>query len=606
MFFPKSECLRGTVLMCFEGIVLDPVFMGVAGISAVAAFVMLWMLKFQSFQGKKYYALTFVAMIWTLMMVGSEAASSSFSCQFQWATLAWLGNALVPIAWCFFVFAYVENASWLNTRSVNAALVVTPLAIFAFAATNQWHNLVYTEASIIPPGEENIDYAHGPGFYLIIATLYTFVLATLFCLAKAFTRARRATWPLLTMLVVITITPLTANAAYVVLNFTVFGLDPTAFMFTLGIVAFTWLLATNKTMDMAAVGRSILFNTMSEPVVLIDRHRKVSLMNTAAKRSDLLHGTGRLPSEMLTTIERWNTRGDAGHLIVGGRAYEPRLQNIENPLDPSGSVLGWSITFVDITDRIATSAALEKALQRADEASRAKDEFVAVISHELRTPLTSLKGGLAIALSDRCGDLPTPIRSALEIANRNAGRLSRLVDNILMAQKIDIEAMALEQEQVDLGTLLEESIVENRMFASARGVTLTTGQIDHPVNIAGDAFAIRQIIDNLISNAIKFSNDHGVVEGAIKIEDGRIRLSIKDNGQGIPEGREGQVFGRFEQVEGGGQRHTQGSGLGLHISKNLATQMAGSLYYESQVGLGTTFYLEFSLTDQHTRETVNL
>ncbi len=586
------------LVMCFEGATTDPVFLGVAGISAVAAFVMLWVLKFQRFNGKLYYVLTFVAMIWTLLMVGFEAASSTFSCQFQWATMAWLGNALVPIAWCFFVFAYVDNASWLNKRSVNVILVIAPTVVFAFAATNQWHNLVYTDASIIPPGRDYIDYSHGPGFYVIIAALYAFVLATLLCLAKAFVRARKAVWPLLTMLVVVTIIPLAANAAYVGLDYTVFGLDPTAFMFTLGIVAFTWLLATNKTMDMATVGQSILFNTISEPVVLIDRHRSIVLMNTAAKHSGLLDGADGLPTDMLANIERLSQSNDVTHLTFGLRAYEPRLQEIENPLDPSGSVLGWSITFIDITNRIAISSALEQALQRADDASRAKDEFVSVISHELRTPLTSLKGGLALALSGRLGDLAAPIRSSLEVASRNGDRLSRLVDNILMAQKIDIEALALAQEQVDLGTLLEESIEENRMFASARSVTLTKAQVDHSAFIMGDAFAVRQIIDNLISNAIKFSDDQGVVECGVTINDERIRLSIKDSGQGIPEGSEDQVFGRFGQVGNCGRTSSQGSGLGLHISKNLAKQMSGNLYYESQVDLGTTFYLEFWLTDQ--------
>lgn len=585
-------------MMCFAGIASDPVFLIAVGISLVAAVVLLWMLKFQKFHGKTYYALTFIAMIWTLIMVGSEAASSTFACQLQWATLAWLGNGMVPIAWCFFVFAYVDNAAWLKTRRVGAALVLIPAAIFLLAATNPWHHLVYTDASIIPPGEDHIVYSHGSGFYAIIATLYAFVLATLFCLGRAFTRSKRAAWPILSMLTVITAIPIAANAAYVGLGFTVFGLDPTAFMFTLGILAFTWMLIANRTMDMATVGQSVLFNTMSEPVVMIDRQQNIVLMNTAARRIEASYGFGHVLGDLLAGIETLATSDDLAHISFGNRVYEPRIREIESPLSPSRSVLGWSVTFVDITDRLNFSVALERALQAAGDANRAKDEFISVISHELRTPLTSLKGGLALALSGHLGELPDPIRSSLEIANRNGDRLSRLVDNILLAQKIDFESLALEEKPVNLGQLLEESLDENRNYASVRGVQLVKAKVAQNAIVLGDAFAIRQIIDNLVSNAIKFSNGHGVVESTVEIIGDRVRLSIQDTGNGIPPGMEEKVFGRFEQVNDGGQSSTGGSGLGLHISRKLAKRLSGNLFYESQVGIGTTFHVDFSLMEQ--------
>ncbi len=592
-------------MTCFNRLAAEPTLWMVIGVSVIAALVFFWMMKFQRFQGKIYYALTFLAMIWTLVMIGLEAASPTFSCQLQWATIAWLGNALLPVAWCFFVIAYIDNAAWLKTRRAGLVLIILPLAIFAFAATNQWHNLFYTTASFIPPGEVYIDYAHGPGFYGIIATMYAFVVVTLFCLIKAFTRAKHTAWPLLTMLVVITMTPLIANAAYVGFGFTVFGMDPTPFMFTLGLLPFTWMLLTNRTLDMASVGQSILFNTMSEPVFLIDRHRNAVKMNTAAKQIERHQGAGRLLSDLLANNEKLNTAASVAHLTIDQRIYEPRIRQIESPLDPSGAALGWSITFVDITDCIAISAALEQARQRADDANRAKDEFISVVSHELRTPLTSLTGGLTLALSGRLGDVSDPIRSLLDIAHRNGVRLSRLVDNLLLAQKVDINALTLESKPVDLASVLEESFEENKMFASERGVRLSLGNI-MPAVITGDAFATRQIIDNLISNAIKFSDQNSVVEGVLRTSSGQIRLSIKNAGRGIPDGMESQVFGRFEQIKNSGQLSTQGSGLGLHISKKLAQQMSGDIFYESQVGVCTTFHVEFQLAEKQAIEPAQL
>ena len=106
-------------------------------------------------------------------------------------------------------------------------------------------------------------------------------------------------------------------------------------------------------------------------------------------------------------------------------------------------------------------------------------------------------------------------------------------------------------------------------------------------------------MDYLLSNAIKFSHENGTVEGALQMTNRKLRLAIKDTGHGIPEGMEDSVFGRFGQVANQSQHSTQGSGLGLHISKRLACQMRGDLTYESALGVGTNFHLEFTAMEQN-------
>ena len=582
------------MLTCFQGLMLDPVYWTVLAVSTIAAAVAFWTLKFQEFHGKIYYALTFLGMIWTLMMVGAEAATPAYACQMQQAQLAWLGHGMVPVAWSFFIFEYVGPSSRSRGWVSLLALIAVPLAAFGLAATNDWHHLIYTAETALQPGDDQITFEHGPGYFLVLAGLYCFVMATLIWLGRAFFRAKRAAWPLLTMLVVITLIPLGANAAYALLGFTVVGLDPTAFMFTLGIFAFSWLLVTNKTMDMPSVGQSTLFDTMSEPLILLDARRRVIRSNAAAKRSGLLSDPT-LSHDLIAGIEAQMAQNGSAHITCNERLYEPRVQPIENPLAPAGPAIGWSVTFVDVTERIATTTALERALREADEANRAKDEFISVVSHELRTPLTSLKGGLALALSGKLGEIKGPLRSSLDIAHRNGVRLSRLVDNILLVQKLEVQALSLEWLPVDLPALLRESIEENRMYAHERGVRLDIGSVGQPAVVLGDAFAIRQVVDNLISNAVKFSNVGDTVEGTLTTNNGRVRVSIRDHGRGIPEGMEEKVFGRFGQLDDDGQKSTQGSGLGLHISRQLARQMAGDLFYESEVGVGSTFHVEFGI-----------
>ena len=593
------------MMTCFEGITTQPVFWAAGSVGLIAAIVMISMLWVQRFRGKLYYALTFFAMIYTLLIVGAEASAVAFDCQYKLGVAAWLGNALVPVAWCFFVYAYVHQSSWLGKKRVVAALVLAPVLSFAFAATNTHHGLVYDHATTIPPGARQIDYIHGPGFYVIMAVLYAFVGATYYGLYKGFRRSRRSAWPLLTMLAVVTMTPLAANAAYIFLGFTIFGLDPTSFMFSVGIFAFTFMLLTNKTLDMASVGQSVLFNTMSEAVVLVDNNKNVVLMNTAAKKRGFCKVPKDEAAALLATIDTRSLRTTEASVTIDERVYDPRVQEIESPLDPDGTILGWSVTLVDITDRIAITRALENALLRADEANRAKDEFISAVSHELRTPLTSLKGGLALALSGRLGDMDDRVRSPLEIAQRNGVRLSRLVDNILLSQKIDGDALSLDQQPVDLGALLKDSLEENQMFAAEQRIKLVRPKGDQSAIITGDAFALRQIIDNLVSNAIKFSDPGSIVEGALSLSDGHVRLSIKDNGRGIPDGMEDQVFGRFAQVKNGGQFATQGSGLGLHISQQLAQQMSGKIFYESEVGQGSVFHMDYATIAAHQAKVIH-
>ncbi len=577
---------------CFEGLLDAPVYKFTLGVSIIALGVMIWTLRVERFAGKHFYTLTFISVIWTLIMVGSDGATTAPGCRQVYSALTWLGLALTPIAWCFFIFAYVHNATRVWRREKVLALTVLPLLIFAFGATNSWHQLVFTNIPGTTP-DAGPQYVHGPGYFMIVAVLYPFVLATLYCLFRAYGRAKPAAWPLLTMLILITLAPLTANASFVLFGATVFGLDPTAFTFTFGILAFSWLALGNKTLDMPSVGQSALFDRMSEPVVLLDRQRRVVRSNIAARESGLLSHEA-LEPDLITGIERLTRQGRA-QIHCNARIYEPRLQLIADPLNPDGEHIGWSVTFVDETERTAATEALQAALKKADEANRAKDEFISVVSHELRTPLTSLKGGLALALSGKLGDLADPVRGSLNIAHRNGLRLSRLVDNILLAQKLDVQALKLEWQPVNLRRLLNESLEENRMFAEERGVRLITGQVDTPAVILGDEFAIRQVVDNLISNAIKFSPKDGVVKGVLRATDGRVRLSISDQGRGIPAGSEEEVFGRFGQVADGGQKSTQGSGLGLHISRQLARQMAGDLFYESTLGAGTVFHVEFGV-----------
>jgi signal transduction histidine kinase len=274
--------------------------------------------------------------------------------------------------------------------------------------------------------------------------------------------------------------------------------------------------------------------------------------------------------------------------------YEPRAIQIKSPFDPAGRHIGWSVTFFDITDRAKFEESLKLSLAAAENAALAKDNFLAVVSHELRTPMTSLKGGLDLALSGRLGVMPASINKPLVIAQRNANRLSQLINDVLDVQKIELNQVKLKNENIDIAKILQDALDENSQMARSRQVELIHeySKDIYPL-VTADAFRLRQVVDNVISNAIKFSPaGGGAINTSILFADNFLRLSVRDYGRGIASGNEKVVFGLFSQIDGSNTRSGEGAGLGMYISRRLMEQMGGRLHYEDAESQGTIFHID--------------
>ncbi|QFT47409.1 Signal transduction histidine-protein kinase BarA [Roseivivax sp. THAF40] len=590
------------MMTCLTSYALTPVFWGIAVIWALAAIILVATAIFQDFNGKRYFIASYAAILWWLFAVGMEVIATGMSCKVTWGMLAWPAIGVLPVVWSQFILAYIGRPTWDRTRMQRAVLTAIPAIIIVGALTNPTHHLLYADSTSLHSDGQHVDYVHGPLFYAAAVLLYPFVLYAMTAIASVFKTADRSIWSLLLVLFLITVSPLAANAGYILVGLTVFGQDPTPFMFGTGIVVFCWMLATNRTFDMENLGRRVLSDNSSEADMVIDaKHRLVGWNRAAA---ETFFPDGKTPDRLPEPIDAF-IRGltfnlesvDQTPVEVEERFYEPRANTIASPINPGKQQLGWSVTFVDVTENIQIRQKLEDALKEAAEANQQKDEFVSVVAHELRTPLTSLKGGLDLVASGRLGDIPEAAGHALGIARRNGERLARLIDNILITQKLEMEGLSLNSEPVDLVRLLKDAIEENRMFASERGLQLTSTEEGLSAIVFGDPSALRQVVDNLISNAIKFSQRGGVVEGLIALNGNKVTLSMRDYGVGIPEHLHERVFGRFDQLSEAGEEPKKGSGLGLYISRQLVEKMGGEISFESAKGQGTTFHLHFKLSD---------
>lgn len=213
-----------------------------------------------------------------------------------------------------------------------------------------------------------------------------------------------------------------------------------------------------------------------------------------------------------------------------------------------------------------------------------KNDFVSTVSHELRTPLTAIRGALGLLAGPLTAGLPSKALVLLEVADRNAARLTALVNDLLDIDKIEAGLMTLELAPIDMNTLALEAAEANRSFAAQRGVSLAVGTSSQPVTVHADGTRIHQVITNLISNAAKFSPQNGIVTITVEQTAHTARLSVHDQGEGIPAEFRSRIFGKFAQAASGDAKRMNGSGLGLSISRAIIDQHAGKLEFESQPG----------------------
>jgi signal transduction histidine kinase len=236
------------------------------------------------------------------------------------------------------------------------------------------------------------------------------------------------------------------------------------------------------------------------------------------------------------------------------------------------------------------SAQLANQNERLLELDRLKDEFVATASHELRTPLTSISGYLEMSLDAAEGPLSPTRESHLRIVQRNVDRLGILVDQLLFLARADSHPLAVDPEPVELGGVLTEAAETARPAARAKDITLGV-QTSSPQRVLADRAQLLRVLDNLVTNAVKFTPEGGTVRLAARAEGTSAILEVADTGVGIPSAEQPDLFNRFFRGANAIERAVPGSGLGLAISQVVAEAHGTTIEVESTPGAGSTFRL---------------
>ena len=227
------------------------------------------------------------------------------------------------------------------------------------------------------------------------------------------------------------------------------------------------------------------------------------------------------------------------------------------------------------------------------EMERMKSDFVSVVSHELRTPLTSIRGSLGLLAGAMFNDLPEKANRLVDIAYNNSERLILLINDMLDMDKITSGQMRFDVKEEAVAPLIRQAIVSNQPYADKYGVTIAELSVDENAIVNVDPGRFSQVLANLLSNAAKFSAQGDNVEIGTRLSGSTVRILVQDHGIGISEEFRTRIFGKFSQADSSGTRAKGGTGLGLHISRQIVKQMGGEIGFDTEMGKGTTFWVEF-------------
>ncbi|MGO8766620.1 MAG: sensor histidine kinase [Limisphaerales bacterium] len=334
----------------------------------------------------------------------------------------------------------------------------------------------------------------------------------------------------------------------------------------------------------AKAQQQVLFNSMLEGLLLLDRNRKIYLANRAFKNLfDLkieLRGKTVMEVLRLHELQQLIDRVETEKQVLDYELKLPELNerwlqvNASAISNSAGEREGTILVFHDLT--------------RLKRLERTREEFVANVSHELRTPLSLIKGYVETLL-DGARQQPEIAERFLKIIERNTQRLDLLIQDLLTISALESGRVKLNLQSVDLRLLVDKIFTDMKPPADNKDITLAN-QLP-PLKAIGDALRLEQVFGNLVDNAIKYGRVRGhVTVGGKALENGRIEIFVQDDGPGIPAEALDRIFERFYRVDKARSRDQGGTGLGLSIVKHIVQSHGGEAWAKSEPGRGATFF----------------
>ncbi|MBI2041826.1 MAG: HAMP domain-containing histidine kinase [Candidatus Nealsonbacteria bacterium] len=248
------------------------------------------------------------------------------------------------------------------------------------------------------------------------------------------------------------------------------------------------------------------------------------------------------------------------------------------------------IVFIITIVLFVITFSIVRSMEGLAEASKLKSEFIGIVSHQIRSPLSNLKWAYELLISEKFGELGQKQKEYLKILQENFDRMNELINNLLMVSRIEEGRLPLNKAQFSLTKLIEEVINGSKILAEASNVVVKFVASDSLPPAFADRQMVRVVVENLLDNAIRYIKENGQINVILKNDGDNLLFEIKDTGVGIPKDDQKNIFQKFFRSKNALKYQTQGSGLGLHITKSIVNKSGGKIWFKSKEGEGTTFW----------------
>lgn len=499
--------------------------------------------------------------------------------------IEYIGSIFFPLIFMLFVIEHCNSGipKWI-TRIIKIVDCISVVAVWS----NKNHYLFYTSVEFEMEPFPHLVLEYGPFFYINqIALLVTYVICINLMLRELKVERSPKRKQILIVVLGVSVCPIGSTFLYTIFHWWTYDITPICCL--MSIVVTVLCLSGTGGFDIVRVATGKVLDIMDGAVITLDENENLLYVNERAR--NIFPQIRKVPagtpvSEIVDFPKSLLLSSRKNEFEVNGRYYEGHRNVVT---DDDGVLRGYVVLIMDVTDMYEFMGEIMSMKEEAETANQAKSAFLANMSHEIRTPMNAIMGLSELIIEESRGRKVLNYATDIKSASNN---LLGIINDILDISKVEAGKMELTEVEYSVRQMIQNIVGMMKISSAEKGLILKS-KVDEnlPENLYGDGGKIRQILINLLNNAIKFTKE-GEVELTVAWEDGEsseIVFTIRDTGIGIKEEDLEKIFENFQQVDTKRNRNVEGTGLGLSITKRFVDLMHGRIITESEYGVGTTF-----------------
>ncbi|WP_420631547.1 histidine kinase N-terminal 7TM domain-containing protein [Candidatus Leptofilum sp.] len=543
-----------------------------------------------------------------------------------WAQIQYIGISFTPVAWFIFAYQFLRQNP-LHLKPIVGLLMILPVVTIVLAFTNSHHNLLWTQNVLDESGSiPLLANSYGGWFWVHSTYSYLLILGGIGLFLRT-TKLHPGSYRWQSIILILAaVAPMTGNILYLTGNAPLPWFDPTPISFALSALLIIWGVARLDLFDIVPIARRVIVENLPDGIVLLNEQNHILDINQTGSKllgQNNQHVVGlqlnELTKPLAQKIEKYRALEVDEEIGVEQDGKWQHYSVKIRPLYLSGTQPHARILILrDISRRIAAEAGIrqrnvelqqlftdaQEAREAAEKANKAKSELLAKVSHELRTPLGAILGYAEMLQEGVYGPVVEEQDHSLSRIIENSNYLNEQVNDLLESSRLDSGKLKIETYEFDLEDTLEQVRQRIQPTAVAKNLTFSIELAPNmPKRITSNAIRIQQILINLCTNAIKFT-DAGYVHVTIeKVDVEHWQIRVSDSGKGIPDKDRKTIFLPFHQLQAGMLQGQNGVGLGLTIVKELVAALSGTIEVESEEQSGSTFIVSLPFCKKLKEET---